>query len=452
MPPLTIVSPTACIGLGPTDRNAFERAVALEPDFIGADMGSTDPGPYYLGAGAPHVPRIAAKRDLEMILFESQKLGIPCIIGTAGGNGARPHVEWTIRLIHEIAEELRMKFDMEVIYADVPLHVLLKGYDRGEIESLDGSPPASSEAIEESTYAVVQMGIEPLVHALKGGADVILAGRCCDDAIFAALPVFKGYDKGLSLHMGKILECAGVSAVPSFGFTAMVARMENDSFTVSPTDPDRRATVASVSAHSLYERRSPLEEPGPGGITDMRNTTFEQVDDRTVRVKGSRWVEKPYRLKVEAARPIGYRSIAIAGVRGPTSVSNLDSLVTRAEKVLATEFRRIPRESYRLTYHRFGIDAVMKQMEPWPKPAHEVGLVIDVVADDQDTAHAVADLALMSIFSFGSRELKAASGNIAPMYSPWTLNMGRAYEFSLYHTIPVDDPLAPHRFETVRVG
>ena len=452
MDSLTIVSPTACIGLGPTDRSAFEKALALGPDLIGADMGSTDPGPYYLGAAAPHVSRIAAKRDLEMMLEASRSLEVPCIIGTAGGNGARPHVEWTLRMIHEIAEEQGLRFDMDVIYADVPLHVLLQHFERGEIESLDGSPPATEEGIEESTYAVAQMGVEPLIESLKRGAEVILAGRCCDDAIFAALPVLQGYEKGLSLHMGKILECAGVSASPSFDFTTMVARMEGDSFTVFPTDPNRRATVASVSAHSLYERRDPYREPGPGGITDSSGTTYEQVDERTVRVRGSRWLPGPYKLKVEAARPIGYRSIALAGIRGPGTLRHLDDLIHAAEKTLEGEVRRIPKESYRITYHQFGRNAVMNSMEPIPYPGHEVGLVIDVVAQEQELAAAVADLALMTIFSYGSPELKSSSGNIAPTYSPWTVNMGPAFEFSLYHLFPSPDPLEPYHTETVRVG
>jgi len=452
MRPLTIVSPTACIGLGPTDREAFRAALKLDPDLIGADMGSTDPGPYYLGAAAPHVSRIAAKRDLEMILEASRELGVPCIVGTAGGNGARPHVEWTLRIIHEVAEEKGLRFEMDVIYADVPLHVLLHHFERGELESLDGAPPATEEAIEQSTYAVAQMGVEPLIASLDRGSEVIIAGRCCDDAIFAALPVREGYEKGLALHMGKILECAGVSASPSFGFTTMVARMEDDSFTVFPTDPRRRATVASVSAHSLYERRDPFREPGPGGVTESTDTTYEQADERTVRVKGSKWIPGPYKLKVEAARQIGYRSVALAGIRGPTTLRYLDAIVRDAEKTVGDQVRRLPRESYRIAYHVFGRDAVMKSMEPIPVPGHEVGLMIDVVADDQENAAAVTDLMLMTIFSYGSPKLKSSSGNIAPTYSPWTWNVGPAYEFSLYHLFPSPDPLEPYATETVQVG
>jgi hypothetical protein len=452
--PLTIVSPTACIGLGPTDRDAFNEALKLGPDLIGADMGSTDPGPYYLGAGAPHVSRIAARRDLDMILEAAVTRGIPCIIGTAGGNGARPHLDWTVRLIHEIAEEKNLTFDMTLVSADLPLHLLLDHARAGTLEGLDGAPPPQEEWIEQSTYAVAQMGVEQLIAALRHGPKVVLAGRCCDDAIFAALPIMEGYEKGLALHMGKILECAGVAAAPSFGFTTMVAQMDGDAFTVFPTDPRRRATVASVSAHSLYERRNPLGEPGPGGVTDMSHAVFEQVDKRAVKVSGSHWVPGPYKLKVEAARPVGYRSIAIAGVRGQVVLANLDTIIKEAEATLLQEVKRIPRSAYRIGYHRFGQDAVMKSTEPHPVPGHELGLVIDVVAEDQELASAIADLALMTVFSFGSPtvDLKSSSGNLAPMYSPWTIPMGPAFEFTLYHLFPVADPLAPFRFETVRVG
>lgn len=390
MKPLTIVSPTACIGLGPTDREAFKAALELNPDLIGADTGSTDPGPYYLGAGVPHVSRIAAKRDIDMMLKAAIERQIPCIIGTAGGNSARPHIEWTLRMVHEVAEERGLNFDMAVIHSEVPKHRLFEAFERNELEGLDGAPTPREDGIEDSTWVVSQMGVEQLIAGMDTGAQVIVAGRCCDDAIFAALPVKKGFDKGLAMLMGKILECAGVAASPSFGFTTMVAQIDETSFTVFPTDPKRRATVASVSAHSLYERRNPLQEPGPGGVTDMSQSVFEQVDRRAVRISGSKWIPGPYKLKVEAARPIGFRSIALAGVRDPIVQSNMDLIIQEAERYLIHEMRRIPRSSYRICYHRMGKDAVMKSMEPMPVPGHETGLIIDVVAEDQELATSIA--------------------------------------------------------------
>ena len=54
-----------------------------------------------------------------------------------------------------------------------------------------------------------------LMHGMvEAGADVIIAGRACDDSTIAAYPIWKGGDLGLAIHMGKILECGAFSAEP----------------------------------------------------------------------------------------------------------------------------------------------------------------------------------------------------------------------------------------------
>jgi len=58
------------------------------------------------------------------------------------------------------------------------------------------------------------MGIEPIQSALNAGAQVVVAGRCSDVAIYAALPVLEGIPKHVAFHAGKILEC-GSAAVHS---------------------------------------------------------------------------------------------------------------------------------------------------------------------------------------------------------------------------------------------
>ena len=59
----------------------LKRAMALRPDFIGADSGSTDPGPYYLGSGDTHFSDSAYKRDLRLMLRAGRAAGIPVIVG-----------------------------------------------------------------------------------------------------------------------------------------------------------------------------------------------------------------------------------------------------------------------------------------------------------------------------------------------------------------------------------
>ena len=82
------------------------------------------------------------------------------------------------------------------------------------MRSLGPEETLTDELIDRCGPICAQMGAEPIIRALDEGAEVILAGRACDDAIFAAMPMLKGMDAGLAFHMGKILECAGISAVP----------------------------------------------------------------------------------------------------------------------------------------------------------------------------------------------------------------------------------------------
>src|SRR3990172_10983796 len=129
------------------------------------------------------------------------------------------------------------------------------------------------------------MGVEPVIEALRGGADVIIAGRSFDAAVAAALPLMQGHDPGLAFHMGKIVECGSLVALPRTS-DGVLAHMEDGSFVIEPADPLKRSTTELVAAHTLYEKSDPYRLSMPGGMIDLRDCRFEQVDERSVRVSG----------------------------------------------------------------------------------------------------------------------------------------------------------------------
>jgi len=118
MKELKILSPCGILGYG-YPKTSFENGLKKKPDIIAVDAGSTDAGPHKLGAGVGIVSRQATKKDLEPILIAGHELHIPIIIGSAGGAGAKPHLEWTINIIKEIIEEKHLYFKTAIIYADV---------------------------------------------------------------------------------------------------------------------------------------------------------------------------------------------------------------------------------------------------------------------------------------------------------------------------------------------
>jgi len=53
-------------------------------------------------------------------------------------------------------------------------------------------------SIQQAERFVAMMGIEPIQSALNAGAQVVIAGRCSDVAIYAALPVLEGIPKHIA--------------------------------------------------------------------------------------------------------------------------------------------------------------------------------------------------------------------------------------------------------------
>ena len=83
MEEIRVLSPTAILGYGfPLD--SFKEGMKRKPHVIAVDAGSTDPGPYYLGAGISFTDRNSVKRDLEIMIPAALEAKIPVIIGTAG--------------------------------------------------------------------------------------------------------------------------------------------------------------------------------------------------------------------------------------------------------------------------------------------------------------------------------------------------------------------------------
>ena len=448
-----ILSPTAILGYG-FPLASFQAGLAKKPHLIAVDAGSTDPGPYYLGEGVSFTDRQAVKRDLALMLKAGIQNKIPVIVGSAGGSGADSHLAWCRAIVDEIARDEQLSFTMAVIHAEFKPETVLEALREGRIRPLDPAAPLNEDLVTSSSRIVGQMGVEAFVRALADHPDVILAGRSYDPAVFAALPIRLGFDPGLALHLGKILECAAICATPGSGSDAMFGTLYEDHFLVEPLNPDRACTPLSVAAHTLYEKSNPSLLPGPGGRLNLNEARFDAVSDRIVRVSGSRFEPSArYTVKLEGARPIGYRTVSIAGVRDPFMIRAIDSVIAGVRARVADNFAELAGR-YRLLFHVYGRDGVMGPLEPAPglDGAHELGLLIEATADTQAQADTICGFARSTMLHFGYPGRRATAGNLAFPYSPSDLHAGRAYVFSLYHLLEVDDPAGPFACEWVRCG
>lgn len=447
-----ILSSTAILGYGFPEKS-FEEGMKRKPDVIAADAGSSDPGPYYLGAGVSFTDRDGVKRDLEIMIEAGVKNNIPVVIGTAGGSGAETHLKWCEEIVKEIAKEKKLNFKLALIHAEFTKDEVKKALKAGKVHPLEPAPELSEDMIDQTTRIVGQMGMEPFIKALDEGAQVILAGRTYDPSVFAAPAVHAGYDKGLSVHAGKILECASICATPGSGSDCMFGYIGEDYFRLEPLNPIRKCTTVSVAAHTLYEKTNPYILPGPGGHLDLTGCEFVQETENTVRVSGSKFVEAPkYTIKLEGARCIGYRTVSVAGARDPIMIEKIDEIIQGVKERVADNFKA-KNWKYYLNFNIYGRDGVMAGLEPNPttEGVHELGVVIEAVADTQAQADTICASARSTMLHYGYEGRRATAGNLAFPYSPSDFHAGEVYNFSIYHVIDVEDPAKPFPIDYIEL-
>jgi hypothetical protein len=286
------------------------------------------------------------------------------------------------------------------------------------------------------------MGTYWQIQALEMGADVIIAGRSNDPAMFAALPIKEGFDPGLALHMGKILECGAMASIPGTTSDCMMGYLREDYFIVEPTNPMRKSSPSTVAAHTLYEKSSPLHIIGPEGVVDVTKCKFEQYDERAVKVSGSILKKSDViNIKLEGAIKVAYRTICIAGVRDPIMIRRIDECEKHVRKTVLTYFSNISPEDYRVIFHVYGKNGVMGELEPQKEiTSHELCLVLEVVAKQQELANTICAFARSTLMHYSYQGRVATAGNLAFPYAPSDIPTGAVYRFNVHHLMEIDNP------------
>jgi len=447
-----VLSPTAILGYGfPLD--SFANGMKEKPDLIAVDGGSSDPGPHYLGSGKSFTDREGVKRDLAVMIEAGLKAKIPVVVGTCGGSGAKPHLDWCAEIVREIAMEHNFSFTMGLIPGDINPEIVKDAINTNRIFPLDHQTPLTEDKVDQSIHIVAQMGIEPFIEAHDQGCEVILAGRAYDPSGFAALAVMKGFDQGLALHMGKILECAAIAASPGSGSDCAMGILTEKSFILKPLSLERKFTRISVAAHSLYEKSDPYHLQGPGGSLNLEHCSFTELEEGMVKVEGTLFEasDKPT-IKLEGASLAGYRTISIAGTRDPVLINTIDDVVEDVRERVQSFFPDMDINNS-LHVSIYGARGVMGALEPEKVKGHELGILIEALGDDQNQADTICSMFRSTLLHYGYKGRIATAGNLAFPFSPSDISAGEVYRFSIYHLMETSgEILFPLTLENINGG
>ena len=440
-----ILVPAGALGI-PYDREALSNGLQRQPDLIAIDGGSTDSGPYYLGTGTSKYSRSATKADWSELMAARARAGVPLLIGTAGTCGADSAVDWMLDITLEIARERGEKLKIATLKSGQDKELICEALANGKVITLDAAPFVDAGTIGDTTNIVALAGIEQIQAALDTGADIIIAGRATDTAVIAALPMARGCHQGAAWHGAKVAECGALATTnPNSGVILM--SFDETGFVIEPMAKDAAATPYTVSAHMLYENSDPFILHEPGGYLDVSEAQYTAVDERMVRVEGSRWVDTtPYTLKLEGARRVGYQTVSMVMVRDGHYRAHIEDWVAALKESFASKAAVRQLTDVTLEIRIIGHNATLGILENATGQTGEVAVMAIFTSPSQDRSTEAAKLMNPDLLHLPLTPHEPLPTFAFP-FSPPEMERGALYEFCLHHIMALDDPMSAFRLD-----
>ena len=181
------------------------------------------------------------------------------------------------------------------------------------------------------------LGVEPMVEALNGGADIVITGRASDPALFLA-PMIHAFGwamddwnlLGQGTVAGHLLECAGqitggyfadpgykdVEGLGRLGFPVGEVGEDGGLVITKVAGSGGAVTALTCKEQLLYEVHDPKRYLQPDVVADFSAVKVEEIGPDRVRVSGGRGTKRTETLKVSVGYVdsfIGEGQISYAG-------------------------------------------------------------------------------------------------------------------------------------------
>ncbi len=451
--PTRILVPAGALGSG-VRADELEAGLALAPHAIALDAGSTDSGPAYLASGTSKYSRQAVKRDLGLLMSARQKAGIPLLIGSCGTSGCDMALDWTLDIVVELAREQRSSPRIAVLYSEQDKALLKAKVAAGAVRPLAPMGALDDAALDACTHIVALLGPEPYITAVEQGADIVLGGRTTDTAVLAAVALMRGEHVGAAWHAAKIAECGGLCTLNPTSPGVMMS-VDREGFSIFPLSPANGCTPQTVSAHMLYENSDPFRLVEPGGVLDVTDAHYVALDERSVRVTGSRWEPAPYTMKLEGAGGGPFQTVMLVGIEDPAVLVDVDGFLARMSHALRRKVERTLGAQVQgadISLRPYGWNAVSGRTPPeGTRPPREIGLLFVATAATQALATEIAKVCNPMFFHFPVREGKELPSYAFP-FSPAEIERGQVFEFHLNHVVETASPFELMRTRWVDVA
>ena len=219
------------------------------------------------------------------------------------------------------------------------------------------------------------LGVEPIVEALRTGAQVVITGRAADPALFMAPLVHEfgwalddWHRLGQATVAGHLLECAGqitggYFADPGFKDVPGLARLgfpigevsDNGDVVIGKVPgTGGRVTAATCKEQLVYEIHDPRRYLQPDVVADFSQVTVEEIAPDRVRVSGGRGTPRTPTLKVSVAYTDGFIGDGQISYAGPGALER----ARLALEIVRERLVIIGLQSDELRFDLIGVDSL----------------------------------------------------------------------------------------------
>lgn len=254
--------------------------------------------------------------------------------------------------VARIARELGCSLKIAVVEGDDVTHLIDHDTYLPEIDM--SVKDNGREVIAANAY----LGAEPLVDALKEGADIVVTGRVADSSLFlapfayASRLDFSDWDfVARGAVVGHLLECStqvtgGYFADPGY---KDVPGLANLGFPIAEVDQDGSAVITklagtggfvtplTVKEQLLYEVHDPRSYLTPDVTANFGTVEIEDLGADRVRVSGGTGRQRPATLKVQVGFQGGFHAEAEISYAGPGAQARAEL----ARQIIQERMRRL---------------------------------------------------------------------------------------------------------------
>lgn len=271
--------------------------------------------------------------------------------------------------------------------------------------NLDTGEETISRIEDRMVAANAYIGSEGLIACLEQGADVVVAGRCSDNALYAAPLMYEfGWDYddpehvGAAVTIGHMVECAALltgslsnfwreaGPVWDIGFPIVEVDERGDAVFTKLEGTGGLVTEWTCKEQLLYEVHDPSSYVMPDGIADFTTPRLEQVGQDRVRVTGMTGRPRPETLKVCVGYSDGWIGEGIAMFSWPDALDK----ARKGEEIVRQRLKIVGVHPRSLHFELLGVDTLHGPAAPDPAcELNEVGLRVAAHCDTVEEATAV---------------------------------------------------------------